>query len=71
MKLKRRKKDSTEKKTLEPKPSIKGLPWKVLVVDDEPDVHAMTRFALEDFKFAGKSLQIFQAMSGREAPNLR
>ncbi|RKZ62976.1 MAG: hypothetical protein DRQ99_17840 [Candidatus Parabeggiatoa sp. nov. 3] len=70
MKLKRRKKDSTEKKTLEPKPSIKGLPWKVLVVDDEPDVHAMTRFALEDFKFAGKSLQIFQAMSGREARDL-
>ncbi len=70
MKLKRRNKDSTETKKREPKPSLKRLPWKVLIVDDEPDVHAMTRFALEDFKFAGKSLQIFQAMSGREARDL-
>jgi len=72
MKLKRRKKDScsTETKKLEPKPKIKRLPWKVLVVDDEPDVHAMTSFALENFKFAGKSLQLLQAMSGTEARNI-
>jgi len=72
MKLKRRKKDSlsTETKTPEPKTNIKRLPWKVLVVDDEPDVHAMTRFALEDFKFADKPLQLLQAMSGIEARDI-
>jgi signal transduction histidine kinase/CheY-like chemotaxis protein len=69
MKLKRRKKDNltTETKTLEAKPHLKQLPWKVLVVDDEQDVHAMTRFALEDVRFAGKPLQLLQAMSGTEA----
>lgn len=46
---------------------IKLSPWKVLIVDDEPDVHAMTLLAFKDFEFAGKKLQIFQAMSGMEA----
>jgi serine phosphatase RsbU (regulator of sigma subunit) len=42
-------------------------PWKVLIVDDEEDIHAMTRLALNDFKFVGRKLEIFQAMSGIEA----
>jgi signal transduction histidine kinase/DNA-binding response OmpR family regulator len=71
MKLKRRKTDSvnseTKKSEAKANANIKQLPWKVLVVDDEADVHAMTRFALDEFKFAGKSLQLFQAMSGSEA----
>jgi len=46
---------------------LKLSPWKVLIVDDDADIHAMTRLALDDFKFAGKKLQIFQAMSGIEA----
>jgi CheY-like chemotaxis protein len=41
--------------------------WKILVVDDEPDIHTMTRLALKNFEFSGKRLQIFQAMSGIEA----
>jgi signal transduction histidine kinase/DNA-binding response OmpR family regulator len=71
MKLKRRKNYlSTEKKMFEIKPQIKRLPWKVLIVDDESDVHIMTHFALENFQFAGKSLQLFQAMSASEARNI-
>ncbi|MDM8557371.1 response regulator [Candidatus Parabeggiatoa sp. HSG14] len=72
MKLKRRKKDniSTETKTFESKPKIQRPPWKVLIVDDEPDIHTMTRFALEEFKFAGKSLQLLKAMSGIEAQDI-
>ncbi len=46
---------------------LKRPPWKILIVDDEADIHAMTRLALSDFNFAGKKLQIFQAMSGVEA----
>lgn len=46
------------------------IPWKVLVVDDEADIHSMTRLALDDFEFAGKKLQIFQAMSGIEAQQI-
>ena len=27
-------------------------PWKILIVDDEPDVHSMTRLALRDVSTA-------------------
>lgn len=41
--------------------------WKVLVVDDEPDVHSMTQLALKDFEYEGRILQILQAHSEQEA----
>lgn len=44
-----------------------GAPWKVLVVDDEPDVLAITRVVLADFVFAGAGLEILGAYSRREA----
>ncbi len=69
MKLVRKKKDgsATEIKTAEKKSQIKLPPWKILIVDDEIDVHKMTLLGLEDFQFANRTLQIFQAMSGTEA----
>ena len=30
--------------------------WKVIVVDDEPEVHAVTKLALSDFEFQDKRL---------------
>lgn len=44
-----------------------SLPWRILVVDDDPDVHATTRFSLERFRFCGRGVEIFSAFSGREA----
>ena len=41
--------------------------WKVLIVDDEPEVHAVTKLALSDFLFNGKSLEFVSAYSGEEA----
>ena len=41
--------------------------WKVLVVDDEPDIRAVTLLALRDFSFAGRRLEIFEAGSAAEA----
>ncbi|MBI1924080.1 response regulator [Candidatus Poribacteria bacterium] len=41
--------------------------WKVLIVDDEPEVHEVTRLALEDFTFEGKSLAFISTYSGEEA----
>jgi len=41
--------------------------WKVLVVDDEEDVHTVTRLAIEDVVFEGKILKIMDARSGAEA----
>ena len=41
--------------------------WKVLIVDDEEEVHKLTRLVLSDVQFEGKSLAFFSAMSAREA----
>ncbi|MDM7861188.1 DUF3369 domain-containing protein [Alteromonas sp. ASW11-36] len=41
--------------------------WKVLIVDDEPEVHAVTKLALSDFQFNGKGLEFVSAYSGEEA----
>jgi response regulator RpfG family c-di-GMP phosphodiesterase len=44
--------------------------WKVLIVDDEPEVHAVTKLALSDFSFQGKHLEFISAYSGREAKEM-
>uniref|UniRef100_A0A486XPP4 Response regulator n=1 Tax=Rheinheimera sp. BAL341 TaxID=1708203 RepID=A0A486XPP4_9GAMM len=41
--------------------------WKVLIVDDEPEVHAVTKLALSDFAFQSKNLTFLSAYSGAEA----
>ena len=46
------------------------LPWKMLVVDDEADVHAMTILALKDFVFSDKPLKIIKALSAKEAKHI-
>lgn len=42
-------------------------PWKILVVDDEHEVHTVTRLALQDFSFAGRPLEFIDAYTGAEA----
>ncbi|WP_320007738.1 HAMP domain-containing sensor histidine kinase [Maridesulfovibrio sp.] len=42
-------------------------PWHVLIVDDEPDVHSMTRMVLGDFEFEGRALEFTSTYSGEEA----
>lgn len=41
--------------------------WKVLVVDDEPDVHVATRLALDDVEVNGRRLSFLNAHSAAEA----
>ena len=45
-------------------------PWRVLVVDDEPDIHELTELSLRDFSYAGRRLEIVRALSGSEAREL-
>lgn len=42
-------------------------PWKILVVDDEDEVHRITHLALSDFSVADRTLQFISAYSGAEA----
>lgn len=44
--------------------------WKVLVVDDEEEVHAVTRMALRDFVFSGSQLEFLSAHTGGEAKRI-
>ncbi|MHB8151278.1 MAG: DUF3369 domain-containing protein [Desulfobulbia bacterium] len=44
--------------------------WKVLVVDDEEEVHAVTKLVLADFSYENKRLLFLHAYSGKEAREL-
>lgn len=44
--------------------------WKVLIVDDEEEIHVVTRLALHDFSFGGRHLEFISAYSGAEAKEL-
>jgi PAS domain S-box-containing protein len=44
-----------------------GEPWRILVVDDDVDVHVVTKFALSASTFQGRRLCFLHAYSGKEA----
>lgn len=44
--------------------------WSVLIVDDDYEVHAVTKLALHDFKFDNKKLNLVSAYSGEEAKDI-
>lgn len=41
--------------------------WKVLVVDDEPEVHSMTAMVLSDIRYKDRGVEMISAHSGEEA----
>jgi len=45
-------------------------PWKIIVADDEEEVHAVTRMVLEGFYFEGRELEVLSAYSGKETLQL-
>ncbi len=57
--------DSPESPLARPVP-----PWKVLLVDDEPDIHAVLHLALQDVKVMGRSLNLLDARSSDEAQRM-
>jgi PAS domain S-box-containing protein len=55
--------ESSEEKTTEPKPVC----WKVLVVDDEKEIHKLTEMVLDDVVFQGRRIELLSAFSASEA----
>jgi signal transduction histidine kinase len=47
-----------------------AAPWRVLVVDDDEQVHAMTRVLLRDFTFDDRGFEMLSATSAAEAAAL-
>lgn len=54
----------------ETEPNQSERRWKILIVDDDIEVHHVTKLALSDFTFEGKSLTFISAYSGQEAKQL-
>lgn len=50
--------------------SFRSSPWKILLVDDEPDIHDVTKLTLHRFELDGRRLQFFDAYSGPEAKEI-
>jgi CheY-like chemotaxis protein len=48
----------------------KLAPWKVLLVDDEPDIHNITKLTLNRFRLEGRALSFLHAYSGAEAKEI-
>jgi CheY-like chemotaxis protein len=51
----------------EPSAPTSGGTWKVLIVDDEREVHSVTRLVLRDHEILGRRLELLSAYSGAEA----
>ncbi|MCE1248462.1 MAG: DUF3369 domain-containing protein [Firmicutes bacterium] len=41
--------------------------WKILIVDDDNDIHILTKLVLRGYEFEGKTLNLLSAFSGNEA----
>jgi PAS domain S-box-containing protein len=54
----------------ESEPAQTEEPWKILIVDDDPEVHRVTKLALKNFTFEGKPLTLIDTYSGEEAKEL-
>ncbi len=52
---------------LSPAASPKLPPWKILLVDDEPDIHDITKLTLTRFRLDGRGLTFLHAYTGMEA----
>lgn len=55
---------AAEESIVKPHPATSR--WRVLIVDDEPDVHAVTRLALNKIVFKDKEIDILSAYSAEE-----
>jgi len=55
--------EAPEEKPLEPN-------WKILIVDDDIEIHNITKLALNDFTFENKLITFISAYSGKEAKEI-
>lgn len=50
-----------------PRKMAAARPWPVLVVDDDPEMHAMTRLVMRKFTFQDRPLELLSAYSAEQA----
>jgi CheY-like chemotaxis protein len=55
----------------EPAKATRPLPpWRILVIDDDPEVHQVTRFALNRVELLGRQLELIHGHSAAEAADI-
>lgn len=54
----------------QPDRSADHEPWRILIVDDDVDVHVVTKFSLRNVTFKGRPLNFLHAYSGKEGFNI-
>ncbi len=59
--------DDTAENLQEEKPVEEKQQWQILIVDDDLDVHAVTRLALHKIRFKNRGLKFLSAYSRKEA----
>ena len=59
-----------EDETEDTSPTLSTSNWKILIVDDEPDIHEVTQMSLANFNFAGRNLEFLNAYSADEARDI-
>lgn len=55
---------------IQEKTEVQEAPWKVMIVDDERDIHMLTRMVFRRVEFEGRPLQFLSAYSGEECEKL-
>ncbi len=60
-------KESPQQEELETVPLDEQQPWKLLIADDDQEIHAITQLVLHGFKFENRPLQFLNAYSGKDA----
>ena len=53
-----------------PSPASSESYWKILIIDDEPDIHEVTKMSLKNFEFAGRKLEFLNAYSAEQAKTI-
>jgi EAL domain-containing protein (putative c-di-GMP-specific phosphodiesterase class I)/PleD family two-component response regulator len=56
-----------EDESIAPARRARHAAWKILVVDDDPEVHAATRFVLNRRELLGRPLDLIETMNSRDA----
>jgi diguanylate cyclase (GGDEF)-like protein len=56
--------------TMDAEPQAAASPWRVLVVDDDPDVFRVTQLNLKRLQFRGRAVELLLASSGEAAREL-
>ncbi len=45
-------------------------PWKIMVIDDDEDIHSLTKMVLKQYKSDNRSVEFIDGYSGKDARRL-